>query len=63
MWFIFNVFMNILPGSAIPGMVTIPVSMYQTVVAQMNDGRAHNAPVQLAMTPNSELSDTIQVNV
>ena len=55
--------MNTFSGSAIPGMVTIPMSTYQTVVAQMNDGRAHNAPVQLAMTPNSELSDTIQVNV
>ena len=53
-------------GNAIQGMVTIPVSMYQTVVssiAQMNEGRSQQgAPVQIAMTPNSDLGDAIQVS-
>ena len=52
-------------GNAIQGMVTIPVSMYQTVVssiAQMSEGRGQQgAPVQIAMTPNSDLSDAIRV--
>lgn len=46
-------------------MVTIPVSMYQSVVssiAQMSDGRGQQAPVQIAMAPNSDLNDAIQVS-
>lgn len=57
-------------GNAIQGMVTIPVSMYQTVVtsiAQMNEARnqqqanATTTPLQIALAPNQDISEQIQV--
>ena len=58
------IFQILAVGNAIQGMVTIPASMYQTVVSSINAQQAQQgAPVQIAMAPNSDLSDAIQVRV
>ncbi len=62
---IISIYTVIFLGNAIQGMVTIPVSMYQTVVSSLNQmqgqGEGGATPIQIAMAPNTELPDAIQV--